>query len=56
MTEEKKAPAPRNLSVAFSVDDTRHSSDKKAQPKKRKSKRGSVRSSFFSLKSLAFRK
>jgi len=56
MAEEKSQPAPRNSTVAFAVDDAPKSSDKKPKAKKRISKRGSLRSSFFRLKSLAFRK
>lgn len=56
MSEEKDQPEPRKSIVAFAVDDAPNSSDEKPKPKKRISKRGSLRSSFFRLKSLVFRK
>ena len=52
MTEDKKEP--RKSTVAFEVDET--PKDKKPVSKKRVSTRASLRSSFFRLKSLVFRK
>lgn len=57
MVEETKIKEPVNTSVAFAVDDTPESSkSEKPVPTRRLSKRNSLRSSFFRLKGLSFRR
>jgi len=57
MSEEKNEPRSRDSAVSFAVEETPGAAkEKKPMSKRRSSRRSSLRSSFFRLKSLAFRR